>query len=419
MELNDFYSDLFSGKPIELNSNCCAGVSNCTFLVDGLSFTISAVSQTPIIFDRETVSIDLAFNDDTFQVNIVVSVTKLEGFKFEGDVKKVEILPNKLENVDKFIYLIAGVDSFPMKNDFTWNRSYEINSTKYDVSYVFVNCIIEARISTQLVIGSNVYEVLSQFIEDEIFVICLSYSLCRSTKVEWVEKKIIYSNVVCSYHYLSSNAPSKYSNLINPMRNDTQAWEDFMKHIISKNYKKKDLIDNQIFQAVSNLAWNGKLNEWTLISHAAALEGLCKHSTVSVIEDHIYKGVRNIALSCLSCELTKLGVDSDSITRIKQNIYDNERSINGYPTKWYIEQKLIANNLRQFSVQNLENINFAIKMRNKVVHEGWSNDWKLDIYDCVKILRNTIYVLLFAYYDYDGNFYLIGGNEKIAVSKYA
>ena len=419
MELNDFYSNLFSGKPIELNSNCYSGVSNCIFLVDGLSLSISATSQAPITFDRKKATIDLTFNSDAFQVNIVVSVTKFELFKFEGDVKEVNISSNKAVSVEKVAYGIAGVDSFPMRNNFTWDRSYKIDDIEYDVSYAFVNCRIEARISTQVVLGSKECEVLLQFIEDEVFVICLSYSLCRSTKVEWVEKKIIHSNSVSSYHYLSSNVPSKYSNKINPMRSDTQAWEDFMKHVISKSYKKKDLIDSQIFQAVSNLAWSGKLNEWTLISHAAALEGLCKHKTVSVIKDNTYKKARNTAISCLTSELTKLGVDSESIARIRQNVYDNERSINGYPTKWYIENKLISNNLSQFSVQNLDNINLAIQMRNKVVHEGWSSDWKLDIYDCVAILRNTIYVLLFAYYGYDGNFYLVGSDEKTVVSKYA
>ncbi|HHF2988737.1 TPA: hypothetical protein ACPJ0P_004772 [Vibrio alginolyticus] len=419
MELNDFYSNLFNGKPIELNSNCYSGVSNCTFLVDGLSFSISGNSQAPITFDRKKATIDLTFNSDTFQVDIVVSVTKSELFKFEGDVKKMEMSSNKSVSVDRVAYVIAGVDSFPMRNNFTWDRSYKIDGIEHEVSYAFVNCRIEARISTRLMLGSKECDALLQFIEDEVFVTCLFYSLCRSTKVEWVEKKIIHSNSVCSYHYLSSNAPSKYSNQINPMRSDTQTWEDFMRHVISKSYKKKDLIDSQIFQAISNLAWNGKLNEWTLISHAAALEGLCKHKTVSVIKDNTYKKARNTAISCLTSELSKLGVDSDSIARIKQNIYDNERSINGYPTKWYIENELISNNLSQFSAQNLDNINLAIQMRNKVVHEGWSSDWKLDIYDCVAILRNTIYVLLFAYSGYDGNFYLVGSEEKTVVAKYA
>ncbi|MCG3886071.1 hypothetical protein I3271_15475 [Photobacterium leiognathi] len=419
MELNVFYSNLFSSKPIELNSNCYFGVSNCTFLVDGLNLSISAVTQAPITFDREKTTIDLTFNSDAFQVNIVVSLTKIELFKFEGDVKEVNISSNKPVSVERVAYVIAGVDSFPMRNNFTWDRSYEIDGIEYDVSYAFVNCRIEARISTQLVLGSKECKVLLQFIEDEVFVICLSYSLCRSTKVEWVEKKIIHLNSVCTYHYLSSNVPSKYSNQINPMRSDIQAWEDFMKHVISKSYKKKDLIDSQIFQAVSNLAWSGKLNEWTLISHAAALEGLCKHKTVSVIKDNTYKKARDTAISCLTNELTKLDVDSELIARIKQNVYDNERSINGYPTKWYIENKLILSNLNQFSEQNLDKINVAIQMRNRVVHEGWSSDWKLDIYDCVVILRNTIYVLLFAYYGYEGNFYLIGSDEKTVISKYA
>ncbi|HIF9219639.1 TPA: hypothetical protein ACX6QD_001119 [Photobacterium damselae] len=418
MELNEFYSNLFNGKPIELHSNCYSGVSNCTFFVDGLSLSISAVTQAPITFDKEKATINLTFNSDVFQVNIVVLVTKFEIFKFEGCVKEVKISSNKSVSVERVAYVIAGVDSFPMRNNFTWDRSYEIDGIEYDVSYAFIKDRIEARISTHLVLGSKECEVLLQFIEDEVFVICLSYSLCRSTKVEWVEKKIIHSNSVCIYHYLRSNVSSKYPNQINPMRSDIQAWEDFMKYVISKSYKKKDLIDSQIFQAVSNLVWNGTLNEWTLISHAAALEGLCKHRTVSVIKDNTYKKARDTAISCLTNELTKLDVDSELIARIKQNIYDNERTINGYPTKWYIENKLISSNLNQFSEQNLNKINLALQMRNRVVHEGWSSDWKLDIYDCVVILRNTIYVLLFAYYGYTGNFYLVGSDEKVVVSKY-
>ncbi|CAH7032486.1 conserved hypothetical protein [Vibrio chagasii] len=419
MELNDFYNDLFSGKSIELNSKCYSGVSNCTFFVDGRSITISAESKIPIICDRKKVNIDLTFDNDAFQVSISVSVTKFEAFKFEGDVKEVKISSNKPDNVEKFTYAIAGASLFPMMSDFTWDRSYEVGETKFNVSYTFVERMIKARISTQLVLGSNACDELSQLIEEEVFVICLSYSLCQSTKVEWVEKKIISSNKPCSYHYLKSNAPSTYPNRINPMRSDIQAWEHFMKHVISKSYKKKELIDDQIFQAVSNLVWSGNLHEWTLISHAAALEGLCKRDTLKVITDNSYKKARDCAISCLSNELAVLGVNSDAISIIKNNVYDNERSINGYPTKWYIEKKLISNDLSQFSVQNLNNINLAIKMRNKVVHEGWSDDWKLDLYDCVAILRNTIYVLVFAYYDYEGDFYLMDSDEKTTLSKYA
>lgn len=146
VELNDFYSNLFSEKPIELNSNCYSGVSNCIFLVDGLSLSISATSQAPITFDRKKATIDLTFNSDAFQVNIVVSVTKFELFKFEGDVKEVNISSNKAVSVEKVAYGIAGVDSFPMRNNFTWDRSYKIDDIEYDVSYAFVNCRIEARI---------------------------------------------------------------------------------------------------------------------------------------------------------------------------------------------------------------------------------------------------------------------------------
>jgi hypothetical protein len=112
------------------------------------------------------------------------------------------------------------------------------------------------------------------------------------------------------------------------------------------------------------------------------------------------------------CGGAECRIRTEDIEQIIKNINNNSRSLNGYPVKWYIEKTLKDCNLEKFSKNYIEKINDAINMRNKVVHTGWAKEWKTDLFEHIKTLRNTIFLIVLARLEYPGKFYFSGDEHK-------
>ncbi|MBE5156696.1 hypothetical protein HJ044_05000 [Vibrio parahaemolyticus] len=418
MDIKEFKGTLFNEKPLELICDDHSEKVRCVFSINKNEIIVSSELEKPSDIGRNRETVDLHYYSDLVEAKITVSMSKHNFLSFEANVREMIIESKHHHSINNISYIIAGADSWFDRNNFEWSRNYEINKEIYHVNYSFIQNQILTRIDPDLNSKSDEFIEISRHIEDEVFVMCQSYSFCRGTKVEWVVKTFLNDINDVRYHYISSNAPSKFYNLINPMRSDNDLWQRFIQHVVDKQISKKELVDNQVFQAINNIIWNGSLNEWTLIAHASALEGLCKKTEISVIETKEYKKIRKFLLKNLSDNLHSFNMTEDCFNTIKQNICDNERTLNGFPTKWYINEALNFHGLEKYSSDNLSKISKAIGMRNKIVHEGWSDKWDLDMYDYIKILRDTICLLVFSFYDYSGGFYLLNEDNTVTLSDY-
>lgn len=418
LDINDFKHAFFNQESLDFFSNDYPEQIKCIFSVDSNHIKVMSQLDRPSNICSNRGTVELFHDSELFEAKITISIIKHNFLSFEGSVREVVFDSKKHKPVNKIIYLIAGTESYFIHNNFSWKRTYKLKSKSYTINYSFILNRICAQIDEGIMSDEDEFNEISNNIDNEVFVICQSYSFCRSSKVEWVEKAFYSDKDNKLYHYISSNAPSKFYNMINPMRSDNRLWNNFIQHVTTKNITKEQLLDKQVFQAINNIIWNGTINEWTLIAHAAALESLCKNTEFSVIETKEYKRVRRFLMNNLSENLNKFNISEDCFNTIKQNICNNDRTLNGYPTKWYIKQELERNGLEKYSCENLSKISKAIGMRNVIVHEGWSDDWDSDIYEYIKILRDTICLIIFSFYDYSGEFYLLNDNDPVSLSDY-
>lgn len=94
------------------------------------------------------------------------------------------------------------------------------------------------------------------------------------------------------------------------------------------------------------------------------------------------------------------------------NIDNNEKIINSYPVKVQIDNKLEELNLKlPYDIKGL------INTRNKIVHEGWY-DGDFDCISKIEEIRNVIFLLLFSYFEYKGDFYLFNNSNKDNLANY-
>ncbi|WP_417908551.1 hypothetical protein [Candidatus Electronema sp. PJ] len=220
------------------------------------------------------------------------------------------------------------------------------------------------------------------------------------------------------FDYISSNLKDAYknNNAITPMREIPNLWIDFVSYILNQPEKdKKWFIDKGIWQAIDNLCWDDEgYDDWTLIKHTAALEGLCDKP--AMLKKQECSKIREAAIESVKLRCSELSIKTEHIEQIVKNITDSNRSLNGYPVKWYIEKTLKDCNLEKFSENYLEKINDAIGMRNKVVHTGWAKEWKTDLFEHIQTIRSTIFLIVLARLEYPGKFYLSDHKHKKTTS---
>ncbi|EJG2011246.1 hypothetical protein ACQ7JZ_000671 [Vibrio parahaemolyticus] len=382
---------------------------SCVFEPQGIDVFIKIDSPRP--FDDNF--IDLCVSTDIIDSTISVSIIKMSMLSYEGKVQEIRVSDKVGNYIDKFNYLLAGVTSPFIVNDYKWERTYEFDGELIDVNYHFVNFSVTATLSTKISRNSNVFSFISEKITDEIDVLTWCYGFCRSSRSEWYIRREVFNDKTFSFHYLSSNATESYSNRVNPMRQEQEMFKPFIENVIKKGYSKELLTKKGVFQAIRNLEWNSKsIDDWTLLSHVAALEGFVKSKDVSILSSSKYRKIRDIMLTALKDNYSNFNVDIKDIDQISQNIYSNNRTLNGYPTKWYVDKALCDYNLIGFRDLYIDDINQALSKRNKIAHSGWGQQWERCVFDHVEVVRNTLYVLLMSFFGYQGDFYLFGQGKS-------
>ncbi|MGY5703769.1 hypothetical protein ACXHQG_07215 [Vibrio antiquarius] len=382
---------------------------SCIFENQGMDIFIEIDSPRP--FDDNF--IDLSFSTDTIDSTISVSITKLSMLSYEGKVQEIRVSDKTGNYIDKFTYLLAGVTSPFIVNNYEWERKYEFDDELINVNYRFVKFSVIATLSKKISKNSDIYSFIYQKITDEIDVLTWCYGFCRSARSEWYLIHELFKDEDVSFHYLSSNATESYSNRVNPMRQEENMFRPFIENVIKKGYDKETLTKNGVFQAIRNLEWNCKsIDDWTLLSHVAALEGFVKSNDVTILSRSKYRKIRDTMLRALEDNFSNFDIDVEDIQKISNNIILNNRTLNGYPTKWYIDKALCDYNLFGFRDLYLDDINKALSKRNKIAHDGWGEKWERCLYDYVEVVRNTLYVLLMSFFDYQGDFYLFGQGKS-------
>lgn len=391
----------------------------CKLQNQDLSLRSCIKSNTPLIFDNSLLELTAPEKFPGYEFKMNCSIENYNSHEANGQVRDF-FLKSQKGFVDKILYDLAGTGGSPfIVPNFNWKRTYNFETDIVEVEYKFIRNIFEAKLSQSLSLSSEICNQVMSLIEDEVSMICWALAFCRSSKVEWVLRRCIKEGEISEAHYKYSNAVEKFPNQINPMRQEKKLWFDFLNHVIKRNFKKEQFVKSGIFQAIINLSWPGNLNEWSLICHAAALEGLCKDKECNVICPKTYKKLRNSVLSEITKEAKNLGIEDLKIDKLKTNFLNNQRSLNGFPTKWYLESKMKEHHLEKFCQEHLVAINEAIKMRNVVVHTGWSSKWENSLFQHITILRNAIYVLVFSFFDYDGDFFLVGNDNSTNLKNYA
>lgn len=382
---------------------------SCVFEQQGINVFIKIDAPRP--FDDNF--IDLSVSTDTIDSTISVSITKMSMLSYEGKVREIRASDKVGNYIDKFNYRLAGVTSPFIVNDYKWERTYEFDGTSIDVNYHFVSSFVTATLSTKISRNSNIFSFISQKITDEIDVLTWCYGFCRSARSEWYTRSELFNDKPFSFHYLSSNATESYSNRVNPMRQEQEMFKPFIENAIKKDYSKELLTKKGVFQAIRNLEWNSRtIDDWTLLSHVAALEGFVKSKDVTILSRSKYSKIRNVMLIALKDNYSNFNIDIKDIDQISQNIDSNNRMLNGYPTKWYVDKALCDYNLIGFRDLYIDDINQALSKRNKIAHDGWGQQWERCVFDHVEVVRNTLYVLLMSFFDYQGDFYLFGHGKS-------
>jgi hypothetical protein len=400
-----------------------AGMSekvSCTFKVDGHAILATVESDNYIDVDRSQGKLKLVYlsQDQDVEATIVIFISKTEALINEGFVIEFALKDKKPELINSCIYEIAGCYVYPVRHEYEWERKYELADGGVQAFYQFLGNKVKVTLSRSIVNDSPDFIKLSELIEDEVFVFTTTYSFCRSTRVEWVLKCFMCDSTLKSAQYIRSTAPEKFQNLINPMRQDTQLWSLFIEHVLSKSFTKQSLITNGVFQAIGNLCIANTYSEWTLISHAAALEGLCKNQDIEVVERNIYRKIREIGVAEMYRKSLKLNVNENDFNNLKNNIMDNTRILNGYPTKWYVKKAFEGKGLGLYSEMHIKGISSAISTRNIIVHTGVASKQDVDIYDCIRDLRNAIYVLVLSFFEYEGSFYFVDQDQTVSITEY-
>jgi hypothetical protein len=241
-------------------------------------------------------------------------------------------------------------------------------------------------------------------------------SSCRSRLMEILTRSSLSSEgeEVC-FNYISRDTEDYYRNLnaITPMRNLPDFWINFLQHVFwqKENVTYSWLIDSGLFQAIGNLEFDN-IDEWMLIKLAAALEGLCKIQEHNPISNDRYKSIIECLLTEIECQQELLDISNEAIKQIKKNIESNERTLNGYPTFWYVKKVLDDLKLKKFRKKYALHINQAFQMRNTIVHTGWAEKWEVELIEHINTLRNTIFLIVLARLEYPGKFFFSGHEHK-------
>ncbi|MFS1525802.1 hypothetical protein ACL7TT_17100 [Microbulbifer sp. 2304DJ12-6] len=410
MSIEDKFQNIFKNRDTKLKFKGCPVQRevevNCSFEYEGYAIKITVESNGDFIFGRREVELALFDSDNASHLKLNCEVRRFEPLKLTCHIGEIKYT-NIAEKITSFLYELAGAKGSPfILNNMNWSREIEVEAERLNIQFSFIGCKVKATLSNGVHKESEAFKLISKLVDDEIFIISCAYSFCRSSLTEWIMKTVLCNEKIVDAHYIDSPAPHRFPNKVNPFRNNGILWNSFLEAVLEKKLSKEEFVERGIFQAISNLCWAKQLNEWTLIQHVAALEGLCKNEIETIFTDSQYRSLRNSILSFLGSFNNDF--EKEKITLFKKNIENNKRILNGYNVKWHIRNKFAELNISGFYSRHYKEINDAINMRNKIVHEGWSMKWEKDILQHIQILRNSIYLILAAFFKYQENLYFFG-----------
>lgn len=387
---------------------------DCFFKIEGASINITVEANGRFLFHYID---DLEFHlfDEEHEESLVVDceAQQSDPFKLIGNINKIKYRNTKITEVNAFQYDLVGINKpLLISNNLKWNRVVCGDLKDYNISFLFINCQIRAILPEKINNQSNDFKKISALIDNEVLVVSNAYSFCQSSKIEYQIKQMLNDNEKVELVYFRSLVKGNFPNLINPFRSKPDLWNDFLNAAIRTNMDESFFMESGLFQAIWNLGWNGKINDWVLISHVAALEGLCSNSNKEILDNKIYKKIRRLMTKKIE-EINSENnfCNKEKLDKIIDNINKNDRIINGFPLKERIKGKFEEINLVDFYEKNKEGIGKAIAMRNKIAHQGWSNDQNIDLFSHIKLLRKCIYLIVAVSFNYQGEIYFIGEDE--------
>jgi len=389
---------------------------NCSFDHDGCSIQVSVESDDAFLFDTNQSEFSLYCREGGSSLELNCKANRFEAFKLNGYIREIKY-SGESQEATSYLYDLAGANSPFIWNNLNWSREVEVAGNTYTIQFCFVRHQIKADLSDKVRRDTEAYKVIEKLIDDEVFIISHSFSFCRSSRTEWIMKKVLCDEYITEAHYLDSTAPQDFPNQVNPFRRDNSLWQSFLETTLNKGFSKEEFIESGIFQAISNLCWNNQMNDWTLIQHVSALEGLCKSDVKTIFLKPEYRKLRKSLYSSIDSFSGEL--ESEKLDLLKSNLQNSERTLNGYSLKWYIENRFAELNLSGFYKKYYKEINAAINMRNKIAHEGWAREWEKDIMDHVKTLRNSIYLIISATFEYQEGLYLFGKKLPTKLGEHA
>ncbi len=420
MNIENKFHNIFKKKDVKLQYKGFTDQEksevNCSFDQEEYCIKVSVESNGAFLFDTSESEFSLHCRESDSLLELNCEANRFGAFKLTGYIREIKY-KGLSQEATSFLYDLAGASSPFIWNNLSWSREVEVGEEKFFIQFSFVKNQIKASLSDSIKINTEAFRAIAKLVDDEVFIISHAYSFCRSSRTEWIMKKTLSNEHIVEAHYLDSKAPHKFPNQVNPFRTDNDLWQSFLKSVLRKGFTKEEFIDNGIFQAISNLCWSNQLNDWTLIQHVSALEGVCKSEMKTIFTKPEYRKLRKSVYKSIDSFNDEFEIENLSL--LKNNIQNNERTLNGYSLKWYIENRFTELNLGGFYNQNSKKINSAIKMRNRIAHEGWSREWEKDILDHVKTLRSCIYLIITALFDHQESLYFFGKKLPTKLGEHA
>jgi len=379
-------------------------------------FTVNLTVSKSSISLYKKAKIEIEESCDDGSINLSICLKKYCGLEISGTLEELRF--NSTEGkIDTISYDLPNSQMFPLhRHTIKWSSILKSKDYSFAIIFNLTGSSVKAYFPREVDVLSSDYTDIKNHVEDNIKVLASILSFCRSTPVEWEQKFETLQKEIINFHFIKAITSKNFPNLINPMRQDTSCWNNLITHVMNSNIKFAKLHSTGIYQAICNLKWTNIIDEWVLIRHVAALEGICRENQPpQPISDNLWKKVRQCVRAYLKFVLKEHDVDDCMIGQIADNFNSSSRVINGYPLKWHVRNILEKLNLTEYYNENKTDIDNAINTRNKIVHEGWNPKWEKDIWWQIVSARNLIYILVLRKLKYRGALWLCNETEKISI----
>lgn len=251
----------------------------------------------------------------------------------------------------------------------------------------------------------------------------LSYLLtfAKASKVEWSHRQSFNNKDLINLKYFQVNILRENKNLTSSFYG--QMWDSF----ISQNFGQYDITyykSTAIFASVHLLAINN-MDESMYFMHMAALDALVTSHTkakkkLHIIEPQKFTEIKNylkLQLSVFFNNHNILSINADDSKKINKKFTNIVNIANDLSFKEKVEFTFNSLGLTDYYKENEQQIKKSIDARNRIMHEGWVEDWskyKSDsLVESCFIIREAVQLIILRILDYQGDIYSIRCNDDI------